>query len=421
MNPMKCPFKMKITAAFLLAASLLFQPSLCSAQKADLDRSIAKNRKGELIIKAKKGAEVSIEQLRHEFWFGCALPDQIFNGSASEATVKQFKEMFLKNFNSAVTENAVKWPNMERRKGEVNYSTVDAMLRWTDENNMPLRGHNIFWGIHQFIQPWVKELPNEELEKTLKNRAETLTARYKGRFAEYDLNNEMIHGNYYEEKLGAEITKKMAQWAKNGDPEAKLFLNDYNITTGVKLPQYMAQIRSLLKQGVPIAGIGVQGHLHAESFDRMQLKNALDSLAKFNLPIRVTEFNLPGQTSKFYEKRSMEITPEEEEAKAKDIVDYYSICFAHPAVEGILMWGFWEGANWIPQSSLYKRDWTPTPAAAAYQDLIYKEWWTKAEGKTIKKGMYATPAFYGRYKVTVNGKSKEVNLSKAAGKVVVEF
>lgn len=421
MNLMKFTFKMKIIAALLLAASLLFQPSICSAQNADLDQCIAKNRKGELIIKAKKGAEVSIEQLRHEFWFGCALPDQMFNGSAPEATVKQFKEMFLKNFNAAVTENAVKWPNMERRKGVVNYATVDAMLRWTDENHIPLRGHNIYWGIHQFIQPWVKELPNEELETILKNRAETLTARYKGRFAEYDLNNEMIHGNYYEEKLGPDITKRMAQWAKNGDPDARLFLNDYDITTGVKLPQYMAQIRSLLKQGVPIAGIGVQGHLHAESFDRMQLKNALDSLAKFNLPIRVTEFNLPGQTSRFYENRDMEITPEEEGAKAKDIVDYYRICFAHPAVEGILMWGFWEGANWIPQSSLYKRDWTPTPAAAAYQDLIYQAWWTKAVGKTDKKGIYSTSAFYGKYKVTVNGQSKEVDLSKAAGKIVVEF
>lgn len=418
---MKYLIKKKVTALILWAVFPVLFSQVCSAQSADLDHSIAKNRKGELIIKAKKGAKVSIEQLRHEFWFGCALPDQMFSGSASEATVKQFKEMFLKNFNSAVTENAVKWPSMERRKGQVNYSTVDAMLRWTDENNMPLRGHNIYWGIHQFVQPWVKELSNEELEKTLKNRAETLTAHYKGRFAEYDLNNEMVHGNYYEEKLGDDITKKMAQWAKNGDPDAKLYLNDYDILTGVKLPQYMAQIRSLLKQGVPIAGIGVQGHLHAETFDRTQLKNALDSLAQFNLPIRVTEFNIPGQRSKYYEKRTMEMTPEEEEAKAKDIVDYYSICFAHPAVEGILMWGFWEGANWIPQSSLYKRDWTPTPAADAYQNLIYKQWWTRVEGKTDKKGMYSTPAFYGKYKVTVNGKSKEVDLTKTDGKVVVEF
>ena len=74
------------------------------------------------------------------------------------------------------------------------------------------------------------------------------------------------------------------------------------------------------------------------------------------------------------------LTAEEEEAKAEALVEYYRICFAHPAVEGILMWGFWEGANWIPASSLFKRDWTPTPAAEAYRDLVFNEWWTKWEG-----------------------------------------
>jgi endo-1,4-beta-xylanase len=310
---------------------------------------------------------------------------------------------------------------MERKKGEVNYKVIDAMLQWTDENNIPIRGHNIFWGIPQFVQPWVKELPNDELQLTLKNRAETLTARYKGRFAEYDLNNEMIHGNYYEERLGPDITKKMFEWAKNGDPEVKLYLNDYDITTGKKLPEYMAHIRLLLKQGIPVAGIGVQGHLHGETFDRVELKNALDSLAQFNLPIKITEFNIPGQRSKYYEDRKLTLTPEEEELKAKEIVDFYRICFAHPTVEGILMWGFWEGANWIPVSSLYKRDWSPTPAATAYKNLIFKEWWTSEKGKTNNKGEFSVPAFYGKYNVTVNGKTKMVDLKKAGAKVEVKF
>ncbi|HEX7584114.1 MAG TPA: endo-1,4-beta-xylanase, partial [Prolixibacteraceae bacterium] len=362
-----------------------------------------------------------VEQVSHEFWFGCALPNQMFDGSIPESETKQFKEKFLENFNSAVTENAVKWLNMERQKGKVNYSTVDAILKWTEENNIPLRGHNLFWGIPEYVQPWLKELSDVELEQTLKNRAETVTARYKGRFHEYDLNNEMVHGNYYEDRLGAGITKKMADWTQTGDPEVKLFLNDYDILTGIKLPEYMAQIRKLLKQGVPIAGIGVQGHLHAETFDRVQLKNALDSLAQFHLPIRITEFNMPGQRSKYYKDHNLNMTSEEQVLMAKELVDYYKICFAHPAVEGILMWGFWEGANWIRPSSLYKRDWTPTPAANAYHNLIFKEWWTGEKGKTNRKGEYSVPAFFGKYKVTVNGKTKDVNLAKASGKVVVEF
>ena len=107
------------------------------------------------------------------------------------------------------------------------------------------------------------------------------------------------------------------------------------------------------------------------------------------------------------------MTPEEEELRARELVDYYKICFAQPAVEGILMWGFWAGANWIPVSSLYKRDWTPTPAAEAYQDLIFKEWWTREEGTSDKNGEFSSSAFYGKYKVTVGGVSKEINLTKA--------
>lgn len=413
--------KVRLVVLIAVIFMLMIPLSTCFAQNSEIEQSISKNRKGELIIKAKPGSKVNIEQISHEFWFGCALSDQMFNGSASDDDVKKYKEKFLENFNSAVTENAVKWANMEREKGEVKYSGIDAILDWTEANSIPIRGHNLFWGVPEFVQSWVKELSDVELEQTLKNRAETVTARYKGRFVEYDLNNEMIHGNYYEERLGSDITKKMAQWAQNGDPEIKLFLNDYDILTGVKLKEYLAQIRMLLNQGVPIAGIGVQGHLHAETFDRNQLKNALDSLSQFQLPIRITEFNMPGQGSKYYTNRNLKLTPEQEELKAKELVDYYKICFAHPAVSGIIMWGFWEGANWIPASSLFKRDWTATPAAIAYQNLIYHEWWTREKGKTNREGEFSVPAFYGKYKVTIDGNAKEINLSKTAGKVVVEF
>lgn len=399
----------------------LFAAIVGFTQNSELEASINKHRKGTLVVKTSPNAKVDVEQLNHEFWFGCAISNGLFDGSMSKENQKIYKEKFLENFNSAVTENAVKWGTMERRKGQVDYSVVDAILNWTEENDIPLRGHNIFWGIPKFVQSWVKELNDQELEETLKNRAETLIARYKGRFFEYDLNNEMIHGNYYEDRLGPDITKKMAQWCQTGDPEIKLFVNDYDILTGNRLTDYMKHIRLLLSQGIPIAGIGVQGHLHGDTFDRKALKTALDSLAKFNLPVRITEFNIPGQRSKYYIDRNLQITPEDEQLKAKEIVDYYRICFAHPAVEGIIMWGFWEGANWIPESSLYKSDWSPTPALEAYQNLIFKEWWTSEKGTANNRGELSFPAFYGKYRITVNGKSKEVDLTKAKGKIEISL
>jgi endo-1,4-beta-xylanase len=399
------------TILFLAIALQLTFVCHTFAQYVGIDKDIAANRKGQLVIKAKPGDKVTVEQVSHDFWFGAAIGNGIAGGW-SEADKKTYKEKFLENFNSAVTENAVKWLSMEREKGQVNYATIDTILSFTEANNIPLRAHNLFWGIEKFVQPWVKEMDDATLRQTLQTRAETVTAKYKGRFVEYDLNNEMVHGNYYEDRLGPEITKQMAQWARNGDPDIKLYLNDYDILTGKRLDDYMAQIRTLLKQGVPLAGIGVQGHLHTDTFDRAELKRCLDSLAIFNLPIRITEFNMPGQRSQYLSDNPPVMTPAQELQKAKEIVDYYKICFAHPAVEGILMWGFWEGNNWIKASSLYKRDWSPTPALEAYKNLIFKEWWTNASGVANKKGEYIVSAFYGKYKVTINGVPQEVNFTK---------
>jgi endo-1,4-beta-xylanase len=395
--------------------------SLVYAAGSDLDGTIRQVRMGTLVIEATPGAEVRVEQLRHEFWFGSALASSMFTDRVNPETAAQYKKVFLENFNAAVTEVALKWHAMESRQGRVDYSIVDAILRWTDEHEIPLRGHNIFWGVPDRVQPWQKAMDDATLRETLKARALDIGKRYRGRFAEYDLNNEMLHANYYEDRLGPGITKDMASWVRQEDPDAVLYLNDYDILTGRRLDDYVAHIRRFLDQGVPIGGIGVQGHLHGDSFDPVALQNALAKLAQFKLPIRITEFNFPGQRSKYYGKRGVRLSDEEEQAKAKALTDYYRICFAQPAVEGILMWGFWEGANWIPVSSLYRRDWSPTPAADAYRNLVFKEWWTNWHGKADARGRCEVRAFYGQYRISAGGKEAVVSLKRAEQTKSVSF
>lgn len=383
-----------------------------AAAATNLDEAIRQHRMGTLVIQTAPGAEVRVEQLRHEFWFGAALANQFFGARSDSESAAKYKRVFLENFNAAVTENALKWHSMETRQGEADYSVVDAMLAWTREQGIPLRGHNVFWGIPNRVQPWLKTMDDDTLRATLKARAQDIARRYRGQFAEYDLNNEMLHGNYYEERLGASITRQMAGWMRQEDPQAVLYLNDYDILTGRRLDDYLVHIRKFLGQGVPIGGIGVQGHLHGDTFDPVALQNALDRLAQFKLPIRVTEFNFPGQRSKYYGQRGARLSDEEEAAKAKALADYYRICFAHPAVDGILMWGFWEGANWIAVSSLYRRDWSSTPAALAYRDLVFKEWWTTWRAQADAQGHCEVRAFFGRHRVTLGGRETIVELRR---------
>ncbi len=96
------------------------------APGSELEPSIEKVRTSVLVVEAAPGVKVHVEQLRHEFWFGAALVSQFFSGRrAKTEDAARYKKAFLENFNAAVTENALKWRNMERRRGEVDYSTVE--------------------------------------------------------------------------------------------------------------------------------------------------------------------------------------------------------------------------------------------------------------------------------------------------------
>jgi GH35 family endo-1,4-beta-xylanase len=400
--------------AFLIAA----QPAL----RADaLDDAIQKHRTGVLVVRTAPGAVVTVEQLRHEFWFGATIATGIFNGRTAPEDAAKWKEVFLSHFNAGVIEAAFKWHEMEKERGKVDYAVVDSMLEWASAHGIPVRGHCIFWGIPRYVPEWLKPLGDEPLRLAVRQRARSIAARYRGQFAEYDLNNEMIHGNWFEQRLGPQITRDMARWVKGGDPGAVLYFNDYDILTGKRLDDYIQHIRTVLSSGAPMDGIGVQGHLHGDAFDEAELRRALDALGELKLPVRITEFNFPGQRSKYYQKRELRLSEEEEAAKADALRRYFRISFAHPAVTGILMWGFWEGANWIPQSSLYRRDWTPTPAAEAYRKLVFGEWWTRAETKADANGIAAVRAFYGMHRVRAAGKEMVVTLSKREGAKVADL
>lgn len=403
-----------------LSASLLLLVG-CPICGDPLDDAIRKHRTGVLVVRTAPGAEVSVEQLRHEFWFGATLPTGVFNGRTTPEDAAKWKEVFLSHFNAGVIEGAFKWHEMEKEPGKVDFSVVDSMLEWAASNGIPLRGHCIFWGVPRYVPEWLKPLGDAPLRLAVARRARSIAARYRGQFAEYDLNNEMIHANWFEQRLGPEITRDMARWVKESDPGAVLFFNDYDILTGKRLDDYIQHIRAVLSSGAPMQGIGVQAHLHGDSFDEAELRRTLDALAELKLPIRITEFNFPGQRSKYYQKRGLRLSGEEEAAKAGALRRYFRIAFAHPAVTGILMWGFWEGANWIPQSSLYRRDWTPTPAAEAYRKLVFGEWWTRAETKADTNGIAAVRAFYGTHRVRAAGKEAVVTLSAREGAKIADL
>ena len=108
----------------------------------NLADSIEKYRTGIIVVKTTPDKKVELEQQTHEFGFGCTVDNQPFEGRMDKKNADMYKKIFLENFNVGVTARAIKWNFMEHEKGMVNFLTNDNILEWTDENNIPLRGHN---------------------------------------------------------------------------------------------------------------------------------------------------------------------------------------------------------------------------------------------------------------------------------------
>jgi endo-1,4-beta-xylanase len=419
---------MKIILMFLFDFSIFLIGLACFAGEniskkvtdEAIDARIAEVRMGNIMIKTEPGAEVKVEQVRHEFLFGTAINNNLAEkpqDAMSDKDRKKYLEILEDNFNYAVHENALKWYDTEPEYEKVDYYRADRIYELCKERNIPMRGHCIFWAKDEFNMEWLKELNNEELRAAVVRRATDVVKHFKGRIDEFDLNNEMINGDFFRRRLGYGIVNEMAWIAKAANPDVKLYVNDYGILVenGFNRSSYITQIKNLIASGVPIDGIGCQAHFVTSDKNNSTAKAAttsehvqktLDELSKFGLPIKITECLVSADT---------------EEGKAEELRRFFRLCFAHPSVEAIVMWGFWEVGHWIPESAMWKKDWTPTSQALAYRELVFGEWWTEESGKADKEGIYKTDAFYGDYLITSKGETKEVNLSKKDKKIEVNF
>ncbi len=358
-----------------------------------LDENIRNLRTGDLVIKIfdsqkqpLNNIQVQLQQISHEFEFGTALSTEMFSANTDSTEQRKYLQLVKKLFNATVHENALKWYSTEPNQGQINYADADRILEWSEKNNLTMRGHTLFWAPKRWNQDWLQNLSVRDLRLVVQKRAIQTCQRYRGRIAEYDVLNEMLHGDFFQTKLGQKIVPAMFSWCQASDPSAALYVNDFNILNGEQLDNYVTLMRSLLDQGIPIGGIGVQGHIR-QSISAARIKESLDTLAQFNLPIKITEFDAVADT---------------EEGKARVLEDIYRTAFAHPAVTGIYMWGFWAGAHWEPKAAIFDKNWQPLPAAKAYQKLVYDQWWTQTNQPTDETGEIKVRAFFGDYQVTVN-------------------
>lgn len=169
---------------------------------------------------------------------------------------------------------------------------------------------------------------------------------------------------------------------------------------------YLRTIARLDSLGAPLGGIGLQGHYTSPAAPGTILR-FLDRYAQFGKSIGIAEFDF---------------STKDETLQALCTRDVLIAYFSHPAVTEFLMWGFWEGSHWRPDTAMVRRDWSGKPNHEVWRALVYGQGWTVEKGSTGEDGTFRTRGFQGEYEVTAakDGKSVAAGTTLPAEGVAVK-
>ena len=89
-----------------------------------------------------------------------------------------------------------------------------------------------------------------------------------------------------------EYIAKAFEYAHEADPGALLFYNDYNEINPAKREKIFTLVKGLKDAGVPINGIGLQGHWAINEPSQNQLDSTVSRFAELGLKLQVTELDI---------------------------------------------------------------------------------------------------------------------------------
>ena len=343
---------------------------------------------------------------------------------------------FNNYWNGVTAENGCKWGSVERTRDVMNWNNADLIYSHAKNNNLGFRYHAIAWGSQ--YPDWIKTLNQADFKAEMEEYMAAIANRYPF-IDQIDVLNENMYLNTWNKQEHAAGTPYFragmggpgatgydwAIWlfekARLYFPNSKLVINDFELeTNSAGLNEILALLKVLRDRGL-IDGFGTQAHwFNVDGINANNLQNALNNMAKSGVPVYVTELDLKG-------------SPISEANQKKGYETAFPIYWNHPAVAGITLWGYVEGATWEKGTGILNSNGTERSAMtwlksymAALPDVGYPFGsQTATLAVDIKENLlfisvYPNPVTEG--KVTVESKSGEmvhfVELIDSNGKTV---
>ncbi|HOK26461.1 MAG TPA: endo-1,4-beta-xylanase [Bacteroidales bacterium] len=292
------------------------------------------------------------------FPVGVAVAPSHLNPSAPE------RNLIIREFNSLTAENVMKPGLIHPEENRYFWDNADIIINFAGEHGMKVRGHTLVW--HQQTAPWMfrnsdgTEVSKELLLSRLKEHITQVVTRYKGKVYAWDVVNEAIddsEGKMYRESpwyriCGEEYIEKAFIWAHEADPQALLFYNDYNTENPAKRDKIYNMLKGLLDKGIPVHGIGLQGHWSVSSPSEKELRDAIEKYSSLGLQVQITELDVSvyGWNEDFSKRKPGDdaFTAEREQRQ----IEQYKMLFRvfrdyKGIITGVTFWNVSDKHSWL--------------------------------------------------------------------------
>jgi endo-1,4-beta-xylanase len=320
---------------------------------------------------------------KRDFYIGAAVAiGPLRNEAAYQTTLGR-------EFNIVVAENAFKWDSLHPTQGTYNFADSDALVAFAEANGMKIRGHTLVW--HSQVPNWLANggFTRDEIIALLRDHINTVMGRYRGRILAWDVVNEAVDDvtgglrttSFWYQKIGPDYIRMAFEFAREADPEARLYYNDYSAEgLGQKANAVYDLLKDLRTAGVPVDGVGWQMHLvNGFQITEAHRQNA-ERLAALGLDLMITELDV---------RARLPLSAADLQTQAESYREVADFCLQQPNCRALLMWGFTDRYSWVPgffsgmgDALIFDANYQPKPA---YQSLQ----------TTLQAGLTFTPQITG--------------------------
>jgi len=295
------------------------------------------------------------------FMIGAALNINNVSDPAQIALIKR-------EFNSVTAENAMKPQPTEPNKGEFNWEDADKIADFCRANGIKLRGHTLMW--HSQVGRWMymddkgNLLPKEEFYANMKHHIQAIVNRYKDVVYCWDVVNEAVQDSPVRpgqspmrqspmfQIAGEEFIYKAFEYAHEADPDALLFYNDYNDAEPEKSDRIAALVQRMKDAGVPVDGIGMQGHYNIYSPSAAEIDAAIEKYKKVVDHIHFTELDIRINTDMGgglrFNSGNANISSWEQTLQTDQYVNLFKVLRKHAdVIDCVTFWNVGDKDSWL--------------------------------------------------------------------------